>query len=238
MEEIVLKLGHELPFNNVSRLFPETRIYRWCNSQVDYLEFESPDPAELEKIRLRLAEFAGHLHTSIIFSSTNGTVMTTMVTCRCSNANSTVRMTESADCLWKAPVTYSGGYETLTVISPGNQNFRNLYSSLKNIGSVDIVRKTRLLPNALRDSYTISLSDLFGNMTQKQAGNLATAAAAGYFDIPKGVTLESLAGREKISQSTLQEHVSKAESKLMQAVTPYIRLYVSSVLRLSTEQNM
>ncbi len=231
MEEIMLRLGHDLPFNNISKLFPEATIYRWCNSKVDYLEIQLGEHQEVETVRQSVEAFAEHIRSEVLFLSSEGNLLTAMVACRCSNVNSTVRMAESADCLWKAPVTYSGGEETLTLISPENQSFRRLFSSLQAIGSVSIVRKTTLLPSALRDSYTLSLSDLFGSLTEKQVHHLASAASSGYFSIPKKTSIGNLAAHEKLSESTLQEHLSKAESKLMEALIPYVRLYMSSSLK-------
>ncbi len=235
MEEIVLRLGHDMPFNNISRLYPESTIYRWCNSKVDYLEVDSSDPDEASRIRESLQSFVSGLKSEVLFISPAEDVLTATVACKCSNLNSTVRMAERAGCLWKAPVIYKGGEETLSVFSPENENFRELFESLRKVGSVSIVRKTRLLPNALRDSYTISLSDLFGRLTDKQVRHLAFATASGYFGIPKKTSMETLAAAERISESTLQEHISKAESKVMEALTPYIRLYLSSYARRNNE---
>lgn len=227
MEEVVLSLDHGLPFNNVSRLFPKEVIYRWCNSRVGYLEFRPSDPSDVGKMLEGLEDLVKQLGSRLLFTSQGSGLLTAMVACRCSNQNSTVRMAEGMYCLWKAPVSYEHGKERLTVFSPENRNFGRLYDSLSSLGAVEIIRKSRLKPSALRDSYTVSLSGIPGGMTEKQAGHLVAAAASGYFAIPKVVTLGALARKEGVTESTLQEHISKAESKLMASLTPYIRLYLS-----------
>jgi hypothetical protein len=100
---------------------------------------------------------------------------------------------------------------------------------LSNVAAVEIVKKTPVSPDVLRDSYTLSLSGLFAGLTRKQIDFLLESMDGGYFDIPKRTSMERLAARAKISESTLQEHLSKGESKLIRALAPYLQLYRSSL---------
>ncbi len=231
MDEISLRMRHDLPFNNVASVFPEVRIYRWCNSMVDYLEFESADAAALERLRKELPGVVTSLHSAVLYRAASENRVDVMVRCRCSPQNSTVRMTERANCLWKPPVVYEDGREHLTVLAPEPASFQSLYRSLRRVAEVEILKKTSVSPDVLRDSYTLSLSSLFQGLTGRQLGVLLRAIERGYFAIPKRASLEGLASSEGISESTLQEHLSKAESRLVEALEPYLRLYASSTAR-------
>ena len=228
MEEILLRMAHTLPFNNVSLEFPEATIYRWCNSMVDYLEFRTADDKLLDRIRKVLPGVGAALRSRLVFSSSEHGRLDVMVRCRCTPGNSTVRITENADCLWKPPVVYGGGTEALTVLAPTAPIFRTLYRDLAAVGSVEIVRKAPVSPDILRDSYTLSLGGLFGGLTAKQIEVLVSAVDAGYFQIPKQVSLLQIARKAKVGESTMQEHLSKAESKLLRALLPYLQLYRSA----------
>ncbi|MBX8638835.1 MAG: hypothetical protein KIS29_00665 [Thermoplasmata archaeon] len=66
MEEIILRMKHTLPFNNLSIAYPDASISRWCNSMVDYLEIGSPDGAVLNDIREGLPAVVSELHSELI----------------------------------------------------------------------------------------------------------------------------------------------------------------------------
>jgi predicted DNA binding protein len=229
MDEVLLRMEHELPFNNVSKRFPEARIYRWCNSKVDYLEFLSPDEGLLDDMRTGLGKVIAALRSHLLYTSRETGRLGVLVRCRCTPTNSTVRITEAANCLWKAPVVYEGGRESLTILAMTPQAFRSVYRQLEKIGNVEIVKKSPAASDVLRDSYTLSLSGLFGALTKRQIGLLAEATDDGYFDIPKRTSLDRLATKKSIGESTMQEHLSKAESKLLRALGPYLHLYASSL---------
>ena len=224
-------MRHNLPFNNVAASFPEVRIYRWCNSRVDYLEFEAPDEASLARLGDALPAVVSSLHSTVLHRTEDGRRMEVLVRCRCTPHNSTVRMTEKASCLWKPPVIYEEGHERLTVLSPDPSSFRALYRELRRVAQVEVLRKASIAPDVLRDSYTLSLSSLFQGITSRQLGILMRAIERGYFDIPKRSSMEELARAEEVSESTLQEHLSKAESRLVGALAPYLRLHASAADR-------
>ncbi len=229
MDEIILRMKHDLPFNHVSKRFPEATIYRWCNSMVDYLEFLSPDEELLDEVRKGLGEVIAALRSQLLYTSRDTGRLGVLVRCRCNPTNSTVRITEAANCLWKPPVLYTGGTESLTVLAMTPQASRSLYRRLEAVGSVEIVKKSTAAPDDLRDSYTLSLAGLFGNLTAKQIQALVNAVDAGYFDIPKRTSMGRLAAGDGIGESTMQEHLSKAESKVLRALAPYLHLYESSL---------
>jgi predicted DNA binding protein len=229
MEEIILRMKHTLPFNNLSIAYPDASISRWCNSMVDYLEIGSPDGAVLNDIREGLPAVVSELHSELIYESLSTGRLSVMVKCRCSPLNSTARMAEESDCLWKAPVTYAGGMESIIVVALEGNSFRRLYAKLEKIAEVDILSRTTVATDALRDSYTLSLSTLFQGLTRKQLEHFSRAVASGYFDVPKKSSIERLARSAALGESALQEHISKAESKIVYALYPYISLYLTSI---------
>lgn len=224
MEEIKLKLRHDLPFNNISRDFPGAKIFRWCNSYVDYLEFAERG-LDKNGIRKEVEKFAEGIGSRIVFSSEKKDYLTLMIICKCSLGNSTLRMAESMDCIVETPVIYEDNYEYLKVISVRNSYFSKFYNRLSSFSEIEILNKSAIHSEDLRNTWTISLSELFHNLSQKQINLASDAVSRGYFDIPKKVSIEELAESNSISKSTMQEHLSKAESKIFRSIESYLRLY-------------
>ena len=75
------------------------------------------------------------------------------------------------------------------------------------------------------DTFLLSLSSLFGQLTEKQMKALVTAVENGYYEIPKRITADDLARKQGQPRSTLEEHIRKAESKIVLAMAPYMMMY-------------
>lgn len=223
MDEIELELENELPFCELSRRFPEIEFYRWCNSAVDYLEFYG-ESGHLERLLEFMPSVEHALQTEIIFTSLKERSLSMMLSCRCSPVNSAIRMAESRNLMWKAPVFYSGGHEKLSLLSPLPGNIDDLFHDLERIGKVAITKKFRIDPQLIRDNYTLSLSQIFSSLTAKQMRYLVSAFNLGYFDIPRKTQISSMARGFGISYSSLQEHIEKATSKILKGLEPYLSL--------------
>ena len=55
-----------------------------------------------------------------------------------------------------------------------------------------------------------------------------SAMAMGYYTMPKRIKLEEIAARQGVKRSTFEEHLRKAELKILQSVRPYARLTFTS----------
>ena len=48
---------------------------------------------------------------------------------------------------------------------------------------------------------------------------------SGYYQAPRRVNVQSIADRVKVPRTTLQEHLNKAENKLISSIIPQIQLF-------------
>ena len=64
----------------------------------------------------------------------------------------------------------------------------------------------------------ISITRLLPELTKKQKHALEIAINNGYYDYPKKINMEKLAGMMKVSYSTYQAHLKKAEGKILPSV--------------------
>ncbi len=225
MLEIDLRLKNDMPFTALSSSFPEVAIYRWCNSAVDYLEFHGRHE-DLISIKESLPGISGKLGSHIVHLSLEKGRMSAMLACRCSIDNSTIRVIESRNGLWQAPVSYSGGYETVSVVAMDESDLASIFSDLTGIGEAEVLKKVEIRPESLRDVYMIPVSSLLGGMTGRQILTLRSALDRGYFSSPRKVMIENLAEDAGLSKSTMQEHLNKALNKLVKSMEPYLNLMI------------
>jgi predicted DNA binding protein len=131
--------------------------------------------------------------------------------------------------LWEAPAVYSNGKETLRLISFSQKDLEGFFDAASMEGTIQFVRKKNILPDSLREVYSISLGDIFEGMSSKQVRYLRDAIALGLFNSPRKAKIEDLARSSGLSKSTMQEHINKARNKLLKAMEPYISLYLHSL---------
>jgi predicted DNA binding protein len=73
----------------------------------------------------------------------------------------------------------------------------------------------------------VSLNTLFAGLTRKQAEALLAAFERGYYRVPKQITTETIARHLRLPRSTYEDHLRKAESKVVHALAAYLQLYSS-----------
>jgi len=97
-----------------------------------------------------------------------------------------------------------GGYEVLNVLVQDSSQMTKLFGELDEIGEL----KVQKIGKYKGTESAFSLTD-------KQKAALRTAIAHGYYQHPRESTVEELASISGISRSTFQEHLRKAESKII-----------------------
>ena len=125
----------------------------------------------------------------------------------------------------RSPVIYENAVEKITFVSMEPDVPSKLFDKYTTFASIELIEKRKLLSDDLRDVWAISLSDLFSGISRKQLEILNEAVSRGYYEIPKRTHIENLSSTRGISQSTLQEHLNKAQSRLMKSMEPYLMLY-------------
>ncbi len=113
------------------------------------------------------------------------------------------RILES-NCHQIKPLVVSGGTEQWHVVTENVSDVKNLLSSLEEVGEVKVRRIGKYTPD----------KGIHG-LTSKQEHALSLAVEKGYYSWPRKVTLEELAQVAKTSRKVYQEHLRKAEGKLM-----------------------
>ncbi|MDG6995842.1 MAG: helix-turn-helix domain-containing protein [Nitrososphaerota archaeon] len=224
MNRAELKLEHNLPFNKLSKLFPDANISRWCNLEVDILEIEATKE-QLARIQKSLKNMMKGLSARMIHTSKySETTLEAVIKCRCAINNSSISVIEASNCIPVMPVTYSGGIEHCKVLSFSSKDLGRAIDNLSKFARVEVASKESLLRPTTRSSMTISAEDFFGTLTRKQLDALVQSIEMGYYSFPKQRTIAEISSLLRARPSTFEEHLRKAEAKVMRSIIPYARI--------------
>jgi predicted DNA binding protein len=106
------------------------------------------------------------------------------------------------------PVFFKGGYEYWEIGSWEKSPITKFYEECKSVAEIKLLKLQEEDP-AVFIQYAVP------KLTQKQQSALNLALEYGYYSYPREISVEELAKKSKTPRSTYQEHLRKAESKLM-----------------------
>jgi predicted DNA binding protein len=229
MFEVAFKVQHDCPYTRFTIKHPEVRMTVWCNNRIHVTEVDVPDIETFTRIEPDLNELLVWRGGKILKKNfLSGNLQLIVKTCRCSKIQPNISyIVEKNACLEIPPETYYGGWEEYRVIGFRENDYKRLLQELDEIGQVKIAQKRVLPEKTIRDTFVVSLNSVFSDLTGKQVNSLISALEAGYYQIPKRVTTKEIAGKQRIPRTTYEEHLRKAESKILQSIAPYVRLYSS-----------
>ena len=157
-----------------------------------------------------------------------GNLQLIIKTCRCNQVSPNVTdVVEDNSFLLMQPETYFGGWEEYRVIGFRESDYKKLFEQLGKLGPVEVTSKKVIPEKSIHDAFVISLSSIFSELTGKQVNSLLAALESGYYQIPKKMTAEEIAMKSRVPRTTFEEHLRKAESKVLRAIAPYVRMYAS-----------
>jgi predicted DNA binding protein len=219
--EAEFKISHDCPHVSISRRFPSSKIFVWCNYRNEIIEFVAGDEEEY----LGLLEEVGRLGDVVSTSSDGFNVHLIAKDCNCTIKNSVARNAEAADCLHLTPTITMGGWEYHRVIAFNHDDLARFMDLLEENGFEYEVLKKAELHGQLSTSLMLNVDSMFSELTSKQADALLTAYRHGYFLYPRRTDLQSIAKRERVVRTTLSEHLKKAENKLISNLIPYLHIH-------------
>ena len=230
MFELFLRIQHECPNNNLSKKYPDARFSVWCNGGADILEIEADGYSTFENLQKEFTAQCKTVPKGKIISKTfhEGKFQMVARTCICSAGGKTTnasRIIEEHNFMEVPPTILMGGWEHYRLVGFDDADLKGLLHSLDKIGPTEVLHKKTVTEGMTDDTFLISLSGLFGQLTEKQMKALLSAVENGYYEVPKRITADELSRTLDRPRSTLEEHIRKAESKVLLAMAPYMMMY-------------
>lgn len=220
--EISFRVQYDYPFIRMSGKQPSIPISMWCIWNRELLQVPTRDPAILEWFEKEIAK-TGYVIEKWA-DAEDARVF--LLKCTCGKLDSHWNIIEGLECLEVPPVVYQDGWAHLRVISFDESRTREMFRAFNDRGPTELIKK-RELPLTVLPS-TVWINSLFGDMTAKQMDALLKAHRYGYYATPRDITTESIAKSLGISRSTYEEHLRKAENRIMNALVPYLQIFATA----------
>lgn len=217
--EVSLRASYDYPFIELSRAVPDTPISMWCLWDRELLQIphrNARNSTQVEKaIRRagRLIDRWEDAQSARLF----------LLKCTCNRYNSPWDLMETHQCWDEPPIVFQDGWASFRVVSFEGDGPRALYEDLRKRGRAELLQKRELPLNVLPTS--VWTHALFGDLTAKQAEALLTAHRFGYYTSPRRATTENIATSLGIGRTTYDEHLRKAENRVISTLIPYLELF-------------
>jgi len=222
--EVGFKLRHGCPFNGFSKKHPSVVIAWWVNYDQDVLEVSSGNSNAPQECQAELESAIGYMGGKVIRRSLTDSTLQMVVKWDGSKYGySTSLVFVKHNCLVLQPVVHAEGWERYRLVAFSKKDLEELFKEMDTSGDVEVTSMKTVEEGAVSDNLLISASDLLGNLTANQANALEAALDSGYYDVPKGATTEKIATKLGVPRTTYEEHLRKAESKVMRSVAPFVQ---------------
>ncbi|MBD3205703.1 hypothetical protein GF319_05065 [Candidatus Bathyarchaeota archaeon] len=221
LTEARFKIRHDCPFVEITNRYPGTKMFVWCNRDKEVVEVIAKDSEAFKKLLnecLRLGDIVES------FSDNNKLYVFT-TTCDCTLENSVTKNIDACDLLHLSPVIHVEGWEYHSVISFNHDNLERFMKYLDRRGFEYDILKMMPLKGHLAGSLSLTAEVLFSTLTDKQMDAILKAYSFGYFNTPRISDAKSIARKIDTPRTTFQEHLNKAENKLISSLVPYIQAY-------------
>jgi len=222
--EVALKVAIPKSFYaDITRRFPSMSIFIWCNRENDVVEVIVRNP---ENYPLVMDEFRTHPWMGVIEEvSDNRRLYLNVSECHCMKQDTIVRHIGELDILNIFPNVIENGWTYHRLMVFRHKDLEELLRRFDNWGWVyKILRKTPF-DGFIASSLTLTTDALFSGITERQMEALLTAHRHGYYNLPRDADVQAIAAKEKVSRTTFQEHLKKAENKLVAALVPHMKLF-------------
>lgn len=219
MYEASFKLRHECPYRDFSETFPDVTIREWQHSDCQVLEISSSTAPESD-----LLAAVDDIGTVLHSTHDDDGLYVVAQACRCSIEQSMVDRFQEHNCIHVPPTVYRQGWEEYAIIAFSEEDIRALLAELDESREIDVLSKTSIERQQLPHSSVFSIERLFDGLTDRQLAALQIALDNDYYNQPRGASRAELAAQTEVARATFEEHLRKAENKLISNVGQFVRL--------------
>jgi hypothetical protein len=135
---------------------------------------------------------------------------------------------EEFNSLYQPPTIHRQGWEHYTVIAFDEADVRALLQNLENDRDIEVLSKTAISEQQIPHSMLAPVDQLFKAVTDRQMAALRLALESGYYEQPRKTSLRDLADQTAVARSTYEEHLRKAENKLLTNAGKFLRLVTAT----------
>jgi predicted DNA binding protein len=193
----------------------DTRIELWCNEHCDLLHVQGEGT---DTTREHVRESVG---IQDLLIEDDECVLVTSECLRTREENTIEKYVARHNCLLLPPLRYADGAKFCRILALSGSNLTSLYQDLLETFSVSVETK-REIETIANEVPLLSLSDALPDFSARQREVLVTAQEHGYYEIPRATTTTEIAEVVGIERRTAEEHLRRAENKLVEAMIEYV----------------
>ena len=220
--DIKFKIMFNDDYSKLTRKYPTLKIFFWCNNIYDVIELFVDNPKDYLNIRKELPNSCSLVEEE----SDKNQFHLVIKSCSCyKDENSLDTIGEGLDnILLLSPVIIEDGWEEHHSIVFDHEDFEELMEKLEEKGyAVKVVRKVPF-SGTLTGLTPLIRSTIIPTLTEKQANAILTAHRSGYYKLPRKADVKTIAEKQKVARTTFQDHLRKAECKVISTMIPQIQL--------------
>ena len=221
--EASIRVKHECPYREISERHPDLTIREWPLSDCQVLEITSAT-TPTDELRDDIDQLGTVLHES---KGNEGYHIVTQ-SCLCSLEQSIIDRFEKHNCLYQSPTIYRQGWEHYTVVAFDGDDIRELLGELRSDREIELLSKASISEKQIPHSILAPANQLFEKITDRQLAALQLALERGYYEQPRKTSLRDLADQTAVARSTYEEHLRKAENKLLTNAGQFLRLVTAT----------
>lgn len=216
--QVRARIGNHIDY--LTEKYPSLRLWTWCNFQNDIHEIASDHPEEFEAALVEFKAYYDVLEETPISSS----VRLITQKCICTRETTLHDNIGELEILNLMPVYSEAGWNHYRFIAFKHEAFSELLKRGEEQGfKLEVVEMVPFY--GMVSDNLIPLNSMIANLTEKQIDAVVAAYNNGYYQTPRSVKVQNIADRISVPRTTLQEHLNKAENKLISALVPQIILH-------------
>jgi len=222
--EVALKVTRANSFfMDLTRRFPSASIFIWCNRENDVIEVVVRNSDEYPLV---VKEIRAHPIMGVIEEvSDDRRLYLNIHECHCMKENTIVRHIGELDILNIFPNMIENGWAYHRLIVFKHKDLEELLRRFDKWEWVYKIMRKVPFDGFIASSLTLTADALFSGLTERQMSAVLTAHRHGYYNLPRDADIQTIAAKEEVPRTTFQEHLKKAENKLVAALIPHIQLF-------------
>jgi len=221
--EASFRVRHECPYREISERYPDLTIREWYLDDCQVIEITAPG-SPTDDLLDEIHRLGTVLHRSVDESGLHVVTQS----CLCSLEDSIIERFEEFNCLYQPPTIHRQGWEHYSVIAFDERDVRGLVRELETDRDIEVLSKTAITEQQIPHSMLAPVDQLFEDVTERQLAALRLALERGYYEQPRKTSLRELAEQTAVARSTYEEHLRKAENKLLTNAGQFLRLVTAT----------
>ena len=221
--EASFRVKHECPYREISERYPDLTIREWYLDDCQVIEITAPG-TPTDDLLDEIDRLGTILHESIDDAGLHVVTQS----CLCSLEDSIIERFEAHNCLYQPPTIHRQGWEHYSVIAFDESEIRALLRELEADRDIEVFSKTAITEQRIPHSMLAPVDQLFEDVTERQMAALRLALESGYYEQPRKTSLRDLADQTAVARSTYEEHLRKAENKLLTNAGQFLRLVTAT----------